>query len=238
MPHPTSRGPEVTAALRACRLWRAASDDAVARLAEGARVQDVERGAVLAQEGDAAERFGVVVIGRARVYHLGADGRMLTFETVGAGEPIAAVAALAGTRYPASIEAATAVTVAWLGRDDIFEMLDAAPAVARSIITDLASRVVNMTAVATSLSMDVPSRVAAYLFQRSLAVGHATPDGLAVDLGMTKTELASSLGTVPETLSRALARFRDDGVLEVRARDVLIKDVGALARLGSGYSEE
>lgn len=238
MPHQTSRGPEVTAALRACRLWRAASDDAVARLALGARVQDVERGAVLAREGDAAERFGVLVIGRARVYHLGADGRMLTFETVGAGEPLAAVAALAGTRYPATVEAATAVTVAWLGRDDIFEMLDAAPAVARSIITDLASRVVNMTAVATSLSMDVPSRVAAYLFQRSLSVGHATPDGLVVDLGMTKTELASSLGTVPETLSRALARFRDDGVLEVRTRDVLIKDVGALARLGSGYSEE
>jgi CRP/FNR family transcriptional regulator len=237
MSAPTPRGTEVRAALRACRLWRAASDEAVARLATQARVQDADRGEVLIREGDPATRFGVVVIGRAKVFHLGADGRVLTFETAGAGEPIAAVASLAGTRYPATIEAATPITVAWLERADIFEMIESQPQVARGVIVDLASRVANMTAVATSLSMDVTARVAAYLFQRSLAVGRATSEGLVVDLGMTKAELASSLGTVPETLSRALARLRDDGVLEVRSRDVVVLDVGALARLGSGYGE-
>jgi CRP/FNR family transcriptional regulator len=83
----------------------------------------------------------------------------------------------------------------------------------------------------------VPGRLARYLFQRSLAAGEATTEGLRVPLGMPKAELASSLGTVPETLSRALARLRDDGVLEVRGNEVLVFDVGALARMGSGYGE-
>jgi len=225
------------AALRACRLWRGADDDAVARLAAGAHVTHVPRGTVLAAEGDPAERIGVVVTGKVRVYHLGADGRGITFETAEAGEPVAAVAALAGARYPANLEAATPVTIAWLDREAVFELIEAQPRVARAIVSDLASRVVAFTAVVTSLSMDVPSRLAAYLFQRSLAVGRTAPTGLLVDLGMSKAELASALGTVPETLSRALGRLRDEGVIEVRAKDVLVKDVGALARRSEGYAE-
>ncbi|MDZ4063943.1 MAG: helix-turn-helix domain-containing protein, partial [Coriobacteriia bacterium] len=75
------------------------------------------------------------------------------------------------------------------------------------------------------------------LFQRALAVGETTPDGLRVDLGMTKGELALALGTVPETLSRAFARLKDDDVVDVQGRVVIVHDVGVLARMGSGYEE-
>jgi CRP/FNR family transcriptional regulator len=224
-------------ALRSCRLWRTASDEAVRALAVGARVESVRRGETLATEGEAAERFGVVVTGRVRVYHLQADGRTLTLETLGSGEPFAIVAALAGGRYPAHADAATDATIAWLDRAALDELLSHEPAVARAVIGDLADRVLRLTSVVQTLALDVPGRLAAYLFQRSLAAGEATPEGLVVPLGMTKTELASSLGTVPETLSRAFARLRDDGVLAVRGTKVVVLDVGALARLGSGYGE-
>lgn len=229
--------PDVFAALRATRLWRAADDEAVEELARRARVDEVPRGRILASEGDLSTLLGVVVSGRVKVYHLAADGRQLTFETAGAGDPVGAIAALAGSRYPATIEAATDATIAWLPREAVLDLVESQPQVARSLIADLATRVVNFTAVAAGLSMDVPSRLAAYLFQRALAGGRTTPEGLVVDLGMSKGELASSLGTVPETLSRALARLRDEGVLEVRTCDVVVKDVGALARLGSGFDD-
>jgi len=227
--------PDVTAALRAVKLWRAASDEAVAELASASHVEDVPRGNLLATQGDRADRLGVVVAGAVKVYHLGADGRALTFEKVGSGEPFGAVAALAGSRYPATVETTTAATIAWLPREALFDLIGSDPELARTLVTDLASRVVNLTAVASTLSLDVPARLAGYLFQRSLECGRTTAAGLVVDLGMSKGELASALGTVPETLSRALARLRDDGVLEVRAKDVVVKDVGALARLGSGF---
>jgi len=226
--------PDVTTALRSTRLWRSASDEAVASLAAQARVQDAPRGTMLVSQGGPATRLGVVVVGTVKVFHLGADGRALTFEKVGSGDPFGAVAVLAGTRYPATAEAATAVTVAWVSRESLFALIESEPQLTRSLVTDLANRVVNQTAVAATLNMDVPSRLAGYLFQQALAGGRTTEAGLVVDLGMSKGELASALGTVPETLSRALARLRDDGVLEVRTRDVVVKDVGALARLGSG----
>lgn len=228
---------DVYAALRACRLWRAASDDTVRRLAEQAVVVDVPRGTQLATEGDAAEKFGVVVAGKARVFSLSPDGRRITLESVGVGEPLAALAALSGGRYPFNVDAATPGTVAWLPSKILLDLVASEPAVARDLISDLAGRVVHFTSVVQTLTLDVPSRLARYLFQRALQTGRATPEGLRVDLGMRKNELAEALGTVPETLSRAFAKLKAEGILTVRGSAVTILDMRALAALGSGIDE-
>ena len=229
--------PDVWSAFRACRLWRTASDEAVAELAGTARVREVPRGASLALEGEAAEEFGVMVSGKARVFYLGADGRQITFETIEQGDPMAAVAALAGGRYPANVEAATPATVACVRSERLFELVEREPQVARTLIADLANRVVNFTAVVQSFALDVPSRLARYLFQRSLQTGRPTPAGLEIDLGMKKGELAMALGTVPETLSRAFSKLKDDGIVEMSGSKITVLDVRALASMGSGYDE-
>jgi CRP/FNR family transcriptional regulator len=54
---------------------------------------------------------------------------------------------------------------------------------------------------------------------------------------MRKNELAEAIGTVPETLSRAFARLKAEGILEVDGNRVTVLDVRALAALGSGYDE-
>ena len=228
---------DVWTAFRACRLWRAASDDAVAGLAREAHIEDMPRGTTLAVEGDTARDFGLVVTGKARVFYLGADGKQITFETVEAGEPFAAVAALASGRYPAHVETATPATIACIRGEALFELLAAEPQVARGLVTDLANRVVNFTSVVQTLALDVPSRVARYVFQRALQTGQPSSQGLEVELGMKKGELAMALGTVPETLSRAFAKLKEDGVLEVHGSKITVLDVRALAALGSGYDE-
>ncbi len=228
---------DIYAAMRDCRLWLDASDEGVARLAAAATARDVSRGTALAVEGEPATSFGVLVTGTARVYHLAADGRQMTLETVGAGQPIAAIAALAGGRYPAHIETTTPATVAWLPREALYDLLDSEPGVVRTLIGDLARRLVNFTTVVQSLTLDVPARLAGYLFQQALATGTPAASGLVIDLGMPKGELAIALGTVPETLSRAFARLREEGVLEVHGQRVTVLDVRALAATASGLDK-
>ena len=115
---------DVVSALRACRLWHDASDAAILRLALAALVQEAPRGTLLALEGEPAGRFGVVVSGRVRVFHSAADGRIVTLETMDSGQAFAAVAALAGARYPAHADAATHATVAWVTREALFALLE------------------------------------------------------------------------------------------------------------------
>lgn len=223
--------------VRGCRLWHGASKASLARLMATARVSTVDRGTQLVTEGMPADEFGVIAAGKVRVYHLAADGRRLALEDLTTAEAFGAPAALSGGRHPAYAEATTPVTVAWFTRDALYALLAEEPEVARTLISDLARSVVNLTSVAQTLALDVPSRLARYLFQRALAVGRPTSHGLAVDIGMSKTELAEALGTIPETLSRALSRLRDQGLIEVEGREVRVFDVGALVKMGSGYEE-
>lgn len=228
---------DVRAALKSCRLWHGASDSAIEALLQGATVSDLPRGSTLVREGDPAKSFGVLVSGKARVYHLAIDGRRTVLETIEAGQPVAALAALAGGRYPAHIETATPATVAWLPRELLLDLLESEPKVARAMVTHLATRLVQVTSLMQSFSLDVPSRLANHLFHEALSAGTPSARGLEIRLGMPKGELASALGTVPETLSRALARLKEEGIIDVDGRRITILDVRALAERGSGLRE-
>lgn len=223
--------------LSTSHMWRTASPKTITDLAQQARVQSYAIEHLLVEEGSPADEFGIVLAGKVRIFHLSADGRRFSYEDLGRDESFGTPAVLSGGRYPASVEALTPATVAWFRREAAFAAMDAEPELARAIVADLARRVVTLTDVARTLARDVPSRLAGYLFQRALAGGEATERGLLVELDMSKTELAEALGTVPETLSRALAKLREAGVIEVEGAQIRILDVGALARSSSGYEK-
>jgi len=80
-------------------------------------------------------------------------------------------------------------------------------------------------------SMRAEARLAAFvlnLTQRLQARGFS---GSSLVLRMTREEIGSYLGLKLETVSRAFSRFQDDGVLEVKQRDVRVIDESALRRL-------
>jgi len=229
--------PDARRALTDCPLLKGLSPSLLDEISARMQIDIVERGALLMAEGDVADAFGVVVSGKIHVSHLKANGRRVTLETLGRADAFGSIAVLAGGRNPAHVEAATPATVTWIPREIFLEALDAEPSAGRLVIQTLSLNLLNLTDVVQKLALNIPARLARYLFERSLASGRPTAEGLEVALDMSKTELASALGTVPETLSRALGRLRDDGVLEVRSDTVIVFDVGALAKMGSGYEE-
>jgi CRP/FNR family transcriptional regulator len=48
---------------------------------------------------------------------------------------------------------------------------------------------------------------------------------------MTREEIGSYLGLKLETVSRAFSHFQDDGLLEVKQRDIRVLDEAGLRRL-------
>jgi CRP/FNR family transcriptional regulator len=85
-------------------------------------------------------------------------------------------------------------------------------------------------------SMRAEERLAAFvlnLTQRLQARGFSAS---ALVLRMTREEIGSYLGLKLETVSRTFSKFQDDGLLEVKQRDIRILDLGALQRLVSSVN--
>jgi CRP/FNR family transcriptional regulator len=189
--------------------------DQVARLAVPATYR--AQGPIFS-EGDEARGFYIVESGTVKVFKLSASGREQVIHHLGRGEAFAEVALFAGSTYPASAEALTPARVLFFPKKAFIALISQRPTLALNMIGTLAMRLRAMSRLVEALALkDVGARLATYLLD--LAREQAT---LKVSLPVTKAQLAARLGTAQETLSRALRRLREAGVLKVSGRTITI----------------
>jgi CRP/FNR family cyclic AMP-dependent transcriptional regulator len=80
----------------------------------------------------------------------------------------------------------------------------------------------------------VQERIAYQLCLLAEKFGVVTPRGLSINLKLTRNELAQLASTINESLSRHLTEFKNEGLLDLNGKEIIIKDKKALrAKSGS-----
>jgi CRP/FNR family transcriptional regulator, anaerobic regulatory protein len=80
-------------------------------------------------------------------------------------------------------------------------------------------------------SMRAEERLAAFLLNLAQRLQARGFSGTALILRMTREEIGSYLGLKLETVSRAFSKFQEDQLLEVKQREITIKNVQGLQKL-------
>ena len=80
-------------------------------------------------------------------------------------------------------------------------------------------------------SMRAEARLSAFLLNLTQRLQARGFSGSSLVLRMTREEIGSYLGLKLETVSRAFSHFQDDGLLEVKQRDIRVVDEAGLRRL-------
>jgi len=83
-------------------------------------------------------------------------------------------------------------------------------------------------------SMRAEERLAAFLLNLTQRLKTRGFSHTALVLRMTREEIGSYLGLKLETVSRTFSKFQDEGLLEVKQRDIRILDHAALEQLVNG----
>ena len=197
-----------------------------------AKVRESQRGDLLFSDGERAEGFFVVLEGKIKVYKLSAEGKERILHIVHPGGTFAEAAIFGNGLYPACAEALVTCKLLFLPKDGFLGLLAGNSRIAINMIAGLSKFLRQFAQQIEELTFkDVPSRLASYLLE--LSKGRRT----SVELPISKSQLASNLGTVSETLSRTLRKLSDDDLIKVSGKRVEILDVDRLEELAERCKE-
>jgi CRP/FNR family transcriptional regulator, dissimilatory nitrate respiration regulator len=193
--------------------------------------QVFRKGETIFSEGEEGTGFYVGVSGRIKVYKLSPEGKEQILHLFGPGEPFGEVPVFAGQRFPANAIAMEESRILFFPRTAFVGLIKRTPELALNMLAVLSLRLRRFARLIEDLSLkEVPGRLAAYLlYLQEMEKGRKD-----LELDVSKGQLASMLGTIPETLSRILGKMNKGGLIESEGPRIRILDAEGLEDLAEG----
>ncbi len=211
--------------IHASPLFNGLPPEQVERIIKIIVVKKFNRGETIFFEGDKGAGFYIVETGKVKIYKMSLSGKEQILHIFGPGEPIGEVPIFHGQPFPATAEALMRSNLLFLPRDRFIQLVHETPSIALNMLAVLSMRLRRFATQIENLSLkEVPARLADYLLY---LMGEQKNDK-KVELEISKGQLASLLGTIPETLSRIFAKMTEEGLIEVDGRTIRILDVQGL----------
>lgn len=203
--------------IRSSFLFEGLPEQQIADIANIAVEKTFQRGENIFFEGDEGIGFYMVGEGRVKIFKVSVAGKEHILHIFGQGEPFGEVPVFHGRPFPANAEALVKSKTVFFPRDKFVLLVEANPSIALNMLAVLSQRLRRFASQIENLSLkEVPARLAGYLVYLS----HEQGDSDEVELDISKGQLASLLGTIPETLSRIFAKMSDEGLIQVNGKKI------------------
>jgi CRP/FNR family transcriptional regulator len=189
-------------------------------------------GELLFSEGEPCRGLHIIARGKVRIFKTSVNGREQVLSVNVPGESIAELPVFDGGPYPASSVAIEDAEIVFISRRDFQGFCREHPEVALKVLEVVGARLRRLVGIIEELSFTtIRQRLISALLKLAQNDGTATARGIEVLLPGSHQELANQLGTVRELISRNLARLHAEGLLDVDARQIVIKDIKGLTAL-------
>ncbi len=190
------------------------------------------KGELLFSEGEPCRGIQIIAFGKVRIFKTSATGREQVLSVDGPGGSIAELPVFDGGTYPASAIALENTEIAFISRKDFHAFCMEHPEVALKVLALVGARLRRLVGIIEELSFTtIRQRLVSTLIKLAQTEGKKTERGIELMLPASHQELANQLGTVRELVSRNLTRLQAEGLLEVDARQVIVKDLKGLSEV-------
>ena len=227
-------GPEQLGYLSRINLFADLDPESLARIEGVSPMVTVPRGTVLVRPDEPPAALYLLKRGRVRLYRHDPHGRVLTLALLGDGNVFGSSDAMALGSDDMTAETLEPSVVCAMRRRDLERLLREHPQVGMRLISVLGQRVRELEELVVSLAHeDVRQRLLRALIRLAEDFGDAGGGLARLSVGLTHEDLASMVGSTPETVSMTLARLAEDGVVRTGRRELAVDVVRARELLGA-----
>ena len=187
----------------------------------------LEKGEVLFHGGDVANHFYFVHSGQLELSMIAATGQKKVLEVIGPDRTFAeAVAFMRDQNYPVSCEALSDSVLCQIPNREYVNLVSSNPDACMRLLSDISRHLhARVREIERLTVQNAQSRLVSYLLDHVI---DAKDDEATIRLDLPRHVIASRLSVTPETLSRLLRNFVDQGVLTIEDRVIFVH---SLARL-------
>ncbi len=202
-------------------MFHSFTGNEIGMLLTSASLKSVQKGEEIFSEGRDASAFFIVVTGKIKIYKISADGKEHTLHIHSPGDLVAEAAIFDSMVYPASCAALEDTVLVRISREGIINLIKEHPELSLKMMSGYSKRLRQFVAKIEELSLkNIKARLAGYLLENSSVENN----NMVCRLKYSKKELASLLGTIPETLSRALAFLKQRKLIDEKDNTIIIPD--------------
>ncbi len=209
--------------LAACPLCAGLTAAAREELCVATTTHSIAAHAYLFSEDEPANACYVLAQGQVRLSKLAATGEQVILRIVQPPEPVGIIAVLPQAVYPLSAYALRPCTLLAWDHPTLTGLIERHPLLAVRALHLVSGRFIELQQQYLERNVErVERRLARTLLRLANQVGRRVPDGVLIDLPLSRQDLAEMSGTTLYTVSRTLSRWEQDGIVASTRTQVVI----------------
>lgn len=167
-------------------------------------------GEYLFSAGDEADSLIIVAHGQAKVFQMSSNGKEQMLRILQTGDFDGEAALFSNTDHSSFAQTLMDTDVCQISRQDFQKLMQETPEMAVNMVNALGRRIAQLEQQTTEVTTSsVESRLANYLLETSAGLNEEV-----FTLPLKKKDIATYLGTTPETISRKLTSLNEQGMIE------------------------
>lgn len=219
--------------LKRVPIFSGVDDESLNKVGSATSEKNYSKKNIVFHEGDYGDALYIIKNGRIKISKVAIDGREKTLTILKAGDFFGEMAIFDNMPRSATSEAMdNDVKLLSISKSDFEKVIFENPSIAIAIMKDLTRRIRQINEQVQDLAFkDVHGRVASTIYNLLKTEREASKDENKEkirSLRMTHQDLANMVGSSRETVTRALNRLQDEGIISISHQQISINDMDKL----------